>query len=124
LPLKEAFNMPSEVIEPLINAHKRIGLGSHLPARNYVGYEGGLPVACASIFLGKSVVGVYCVGTIRQARGKGYATAVVAHMLREARASGYRYGILQASELGHSVYLRMGFRDVSTVSLFTTPPSG
>jgi GNAT superfamily N-acetyltransferase len=121
VPLCEAFGMPVEIADPIVRAHERIGYGAPLPSRNYLGLEAGRPVACTSLFMGAGVAGIYCVGTVPHARGKGYASALVSHTLRQATAEGYRYGTLQSSEMGYRVYRRMGFHDVSTIGLFTVP---
>ena len=41
--------------------------------------------------------------------------------LEEARAMGYRIGVLQASPAGASVYRKMGFRTHAEYPLFVSP---
>jgi GNAT superfamily N-acetyltransferase len=52
------------------------------------------------------------VGTIPSARGLGIGAAITLKPLLDARAQGYRYGVLFATEMGQPVYERIGFRVV------------
>ena len=82
------------------------------PWRLYVGYWNGQPVATNMLFNGAGVVGLYCIGTIPEARGKGFGGAVTLKPLLDTRAEGYRYGVLFASEEGFPMYRRLGFHEV------------
>ena len=80
--------------------------------RLYVGYLNGRPVATNILFNGAGVASVYGVGTLPEARGKGIGAAITLKPLLDARAQGYRYGVLFATEMGVPVYRRLGFREV------------
>jgi len=97
------------------------GIGLELPVRNYIGYLDSEPVATSTLFVSTGVAGVYNVATFEAARGKGIGAAITTKALVDGRDLGYRIGILQSSDMGFSVYERMGFEEVCKVGNFWGP---
>jgi GNAT superfamily N-acetyltransferase len=78
----------------------------------------GKLVATSMLVLANGLAGIYCVATLPGERGKGLGAHVTAEALRAAHRIGYRVGVLQSSEEGHSVYLGLGFADLGSVPTF------
>lgn len=91
-------------------------------ARIYVAFVAGEAVACAEAFLGDGVLGVFGVATIPEARRRGIASAVTAFVV-EDHAGRFDLATLDASELGHGVYRRLGFRDVGASEVWIRSPA-
>ncbi|MCA9286370.1 MAG: GNAT family N-acetyltransferase [Phycisphaerales bacterium] len=82
------------------------------------------PVATSMVYLADGLAGVYCVATVPEERGKGIGAHVTAQALRAVQQLGYRVGVLQSSEMGESVYRRIGFETFGGVPLYVLLPSG
>jgi ribosomal protein S18 acetylase RimI-like enzyme len=73
--------------------------------------DGGVAVACASLFPAGNLGFVTNVGTVPEARGAGHGTAATLAVLAIAQQQGFRRASLTASLMGRSVYARIGFRE-------------
>jgi hypothetical protein len=72
----------------------------------------GEPVATALCLLSHGIAGVYYVGTLEQARGRGLADLVTRAVTNRAFDEGARASTLQASAMGEQIYARMGYREL------------
>jgi GNAT superfamily N-acetyltransferase len=84
----------------------------------FVAAVDGEPLGHALIFLGAGVAGVFDVGVVRRARGRGIGRAVTVAAVNHAKRLGYRYAVLQASGEGEQVYRKIGFEEVCRISLW------
>jgi len=87
----------------------------------WIGRVDGHVVATSRISIGAGVAGLYAISTLPAHRGRGYGRAMTIAALRAAASIGYRIGVLQASDLGYSVYRRLGFRDLFSYGVFVLP---
>ncbi len=94
------------------------------PYRLYTARLDGRPVATTALLLASGVAGLYCVATAPEARRQGIGSAVVLAALRDARAQGYRVGVLGASQMGYGVYRRLGFQQYCLLQSHTWDPAG
>lgn len=92
-----------------------IAAGEDSPIATYLARLDGEPVATAFGRSSGGVVGVYAVGTVAAARRRGIGAAVTSRVMGDARADGARLAVLSASDLGRSVYRRLGFEDIGGV---------
>lgn len=70
------------------------------------------PVGRGLLFLEDGVAGVYNVGVIEAYRRRGIGEAITWEILRAGREAEADVGVLQASEMGYSLYERMGFETI------------
>lgn len=70
--------------------------------------DGMLASSAAILPFGRTVAWVSMVLTLPEQRGRGYATALMAHALASLEASGHR-AVLDATPLGQPVYTKLGF---------------
>ncbi|MEX1253784.1 MAG: GNAT family N-acetyltransferase [Dehalococcoidia bacterium] len=117
-----AFEMPEAPGRVLLDAYARMGFAGDSPARHYVGLLDGEPVASATLFIGGGVAGVWHVGTMTNARRQGIGAAMTLAPLQRARTLGYRVGTLYASEMGESVYRRLGFVEYGRMEQYQWSP--
>jgi ribosomal protein S18 acetylase RimI-like enzyme len=87
----------------------------------WVGYVDQEPVSTAAIVSGGGVLGVYNVATMPGHQCRGYAESLMRHALADAQARhGIEKSILQSTPAGLALYERMGYRQVTRVSVYAS----
>lgn len=104
----QSLGMPAQVIVDQIRVPEAM-LAPHV--RTVVAYEGEVPLATAQVLLSHGIAGVYYVGTVDAARGRGLAELVTRAVTNEGFDRGAAFVTLQASSMGEPIYRRMGYRD-------------
>lgn len=88
----------------------------------FIAYLDGDPVSIAMTIVSHSVAGVYWVGSLEQARGKGLGRAVTVAATNAGFDLGADIASLQASPMGKPIYEEMGYETVYDYKLFMSPP--
>jgi hypothetical protein len=114
------FEMPDFVADAMFDFMCHVDLSASRP---YLGWLDGQPVATSLLVLAAGVAGVYNVTTIAEARRKGIGAIVTLTPLCDARATGYRVGILHASKMGVGVYRRLGFQEYCQIGHYVWSPT-
>jgi ribosomal protein S18 acetylase RimI-like enzyme len=105
------FPVPDDIRRRHLDVLLQLGLGESVPWRYYLGRMDGRSVATSKLFVGEGVAAVHTVTTLPEVRRRGIGSAMTRHVLHEARALGYRVGVLTASATGIGTYRRIGFRE-------------
>lgn len=88
----------------------------------FIAYYKGEPVAISKGFYGAGVIGIYRVTTLESARHKGIGTAISLAPLFEAKEKDYEIATLISSDMGFSVYERIGFKEYCRFEMFGWSP--
>lgn len=112
------FGVPEQAVPSIIQWFSK-DIEMKQPLRFYLGLLDGKPVATSMYYLGAGVTGIYFVATLEEARNQGIGYAVTQKSLLDARELGYQVGILQASQMGLPVYLRLGFKEYSRIGSYS-----
>jgi ribosomal protein S18 acetylase RimI-like enzyme len=94
--------------------------GPHVHAA--VAYLDDAPVSGALILVSHGIAGVYFVGSVEAARGRGLAEAVTRHVTNLGFDLGATNVQLQASHMGEPIYRRMGYEDLHRREFRLAPP--
>jgi len=85
----------------------------------FVGYLDGVPQAVAGLVVSDRIAGIVAVGTVPEARGRGFAQKVVQEAVEVGRQRGCTQSFLWATERGRHVYGKMGFRKILDYPVWT-----
>jgi ribosomal protein S18 acetylase RimI-like enzyme len=83
----------------------------------------GEPAGIAMTIVSHGVAGIYWVGTSDDARGRGLGWTVTATAVNAGFDMGAEIASLQASPMGESLYLRMGFETIFSYQLLMSSPA-
>jgi ribosomal protein S18 acetylase RimI-like enzyme len=105
------FGFPDSVATLLLELHRDIETGEHLPWRLYLGLVDGEPVGTSRLFVSGGVAGVYHVATLPRVRERGIGTAMTLAALRGGRKLGCEVAVLRAAQMAVGLYSRLGFQE-------------
>ncbi len=123
LTMARGFEAPASKVDFMVESwyeFMRIVESSSL--RAYLARLDGRPVATSLLKLGGGAAGIYAVSTIPEARRKGIGARVTLYPLLQARAMGYKVGVLEASEMGLPMYRSLGFQEYCRITTYIYRP--
>ena len=115
------FGMPSQIGDAYM-AFETLGFGDDLPVRSLLVRVGDRSVATALGVLADRGLVIANVTTVPDQRGRGLGRAVTLAAMRIGAAAGAQIAVLQSTEMGHSVYRRLGFEDFGTYRVLARLP--
>lgn len=107
----KGFNENGKNFQNIFDFEKSLGLGKSLPWVRFTAIVDKEPIATSAVFMGSNSAGLDNVTTIPQWRKKGVGALMVKRALQYAKDRGYNVGVLQASDMGLSLYRHLGFRE-------------
>jgi GNAT superfamily N-acetyltransferase len=117
--LAGAFGMPRDLVDLVLGPDL-----VRIPGfTGFLGLLDGRPVASSGVYESEDTAGVYNVGTLEAARGRGIGAAITWAAARHGLATGRRRSVLQASQMGEPVYERMGYVTPARYRQFEAAPS-
>jgi hypothetical protein len=116
------YGMPPEVGPDVVSRPERLLAAPNVVS--VVAYLDGKPAAAAQTLLSHGIAGVYWVGTVEAARGRGLGEAVTRAVTNAAFDLGAAANSLQASPMGEPIYRRMGYEEIYRYTTYTrlAPP--
>lgn len=114
----QSIGLPAEKADSLFANPRRLLTGR---CTTYVAYLAERPVSTAMLISTEGVAGIYWVGTIADARGRGLADACTRLVTNIGFERGARVASLQSSPMGESVYRRIGYQTVDHLRWFLHP---
>jgi len=116
----EAFEIPESTRGDWGDMLRRLWAKPNI--KGFLGILNGRPVSTSVLVLHEDVASIYMVATLKEARGKGIGSAITREPLLYAKNAGREVAVLEATEMGHPVYERLGFRKVCEFKFLTWTP--
>ena len=77
----------------------------------YIAYHNGIAVGTALLYRTNNIMGIHAVGIPPEMRRRGYADQIMRSVINIAIENESEYICLQASDMGKSLYLNLGFKE-------------
>jgi GNAT superfamily N-acetyltransferase len=113
------FEMPQKTKKQYNKFVTSFDLSEKTTQKLFIACLRGEPVATALLFFCGDTAGIYFVTTLRAYRDRGIASAMVSEAMKYAKATGYKYSILQSSKEGLNVYLQAGFTEYCRADVYS-----
>jgi hypothetical protein len=111
-----AYEMPLELGRSALAGTGMFDRGAY----GAIAWVDGTPVSTAAVLFDEDRLNVICVATPAHLRRRGYAEAVMRHVLEEgARRTGISRTVLHATPDGFPIYRRMGYTPSAAVNMWS-----
>ena len=91
----------------------------------WIGFFEGKAVSVVTVVIEAGAAGVYSLGTLPQYQGRGFGEALLRHALDHVqKETGITRTVLEATDQGFGLYLRLGYRVVTSFSVYTRETAG
>jgi GNAT superfamily N-acetyltransferase len=120
--LATVFNIPDAAAAAWFDSYAELAGIPRSPWTQFVAYVDGRPVATSSLLVAGPLAGIYHVGTVADARGRGIGAAITLEAMRAGRDAGASIAVLQSSDMGSPVYRSIGFREYCRLSMYDWRP--
>lgn len=114
--IKEAFDKTNQQIEKMYETDETIISEDVI---SFVIYKDNQPVGAALTSISDEVAGIYWVGVLEEARGQGLGSFITQISTNAGFDSGKDLVILQASEAGERVYIKLGYETITRYRTYT-----
>lgn len=85
---------------------------------HFLGKKQGLPVVAGSLFIKEGIAAIHHIGTVPQARRKGYATSLMHALLKMAKEKGCHTSHLTSTPMGNALYNNLGYETIAVHRLY------
>lgn len=119
-PLIEAFESTYEICRHYANVHEE-ALRGKAKLYHYSLFNNEEPVSSLTLSLQNNLARIDDVGTLPAYQRKGYATLLMKHAINQAIDMGASCCFLEASEVGLSLYQKMGFKSLFRNHIYSQP---
>jgi ribosomal protein S18 acetylase RimI-like enzyme len=106
----ESIGMPPDASSKILSCPERLLLPHW---RIEVLYQADEPVAAAALLFSHGIAGIYWVGCIESARGRGHGDAIMRSISNHGFDRGAPAVVLQASPFGEPLYRKLGYREIT-----------
>jgi ribosomal protein S18 acetylase RimI-like enzyme len=121
--LAAGFDAPAEFADAWFRL-VGLGFGDELALRMYLArtVPDGRPVGTGMAVLAGDTVGLYSIGTLADARGRGIGRALTLTGMQAGYEAGCRTALLEATDAGYPLYISLGFRTITMIELYVHQP--
>ncbi len=116
--LSDAFGMAPEVARTMVEPVLTGAVEGVRDMRFWLLHDDGAPVSAVLDARTGDALTVWCMGTPERWARRGYARALLAHMLHDAREAGLAVGLLGATPAGKPLYDATGWQTLEEWRLF------